>query len=462
MEVFMKAKFKFTTLFIAIVLLTVGCAQAYPENSADDSTGISDLADDLELRIYLDAYTKDYMSGLIDQFVRENPNVNVITEDYSDLTIPDFRTKLAGDLMAGDGPDVILAANQTNNTVQNLTKLLQNGAFLNLDTLNLDLSVCNPSVMTTGRYNGNQYLIPLNYSLGFLLTTKERLEEYSINSDGNLQEFAESLADLYESGKNAFLDVFTVEFLYRQNGLDLIDYNKNQLIASESNLHVMQTLSESYGNLFPQVFEGNTMSQYQFINRLKDYNYSVEEAFLSGDLIFFSAPAFMGAYENITYMNSVCKKIDEMGETPVLLQMPTVDGESASPCVNYFLLVNGNTSNTEAAKLFIESAIGAVSQYAVSAQVGIPANNDVLTAMQDFYKDGIEHETFKFADEYSFSSQITETYFTCIDSMVDGVYIDVMSCGRLFSILRTYLTNGEDIESAYTAGKQQLEMYLTE
>lgn len=459
----MKNRFSLVTLLIFIILLTVGCIKVQQEDHPKGTDAKSStFVENIELLLYLDSYTKDYMNGLIDEFVRENPNVNVITEDYSDLTIPDYRTKLAGDLMAGDGPDVILAANQTNNTVQNLTKLLQNGAFLNLDTLNLDLSACNPAVLKSGQYNGNQYLVPLNYSLGFLLTTEERLENYSICSDGNLQEFASSLANLYQNEKNAFLDVFTVEFLYRQNGLELVDYEKNQLIASESNLQVMKALSESYGNLFPRVFEGNTMTQYQFVNRLKDYNYSVEEAFLSGDLVFFSAPAFMGAYENITYMNSVCKKIQEMGETPVLLQMPTADGESASPCVNYFLLVNGNTSNAEAAKLFIESAVGAASQYAVSAQAGIPVNNEILAAMRAFYTDGTEHEIYKFADECQFSAKITETYFTCIDSMADGVYIDVMSCGRLFSILRTYLTNGEDIESAYTAGKQQLEMYLTE
>jgi hypothetical protein len=46
--------------------------------------------------------------------------------------------------------------------------------------------------------------------------------------------------------------------------------------------------------------------------------------------------------------------------------------------------------------------------------------------------------------------------------MVDGTYIDVMSCGRLFSILREYATNGGNIDAAFFVGKQQLEMYLTE
>ncbi len=439
---------------IAVLLLMVamlgGCEQT------------AEKCEEMTLHVYLDAYTKEYMLGLIEQFVRENPQIDVITEDYSALNIPDFRTKLAGDLMAGEGPDVILAANQTNNTAQSFTKLIQNGAVLNLNTLSPDLSACAPAVLKAGQYNGQQYLIPLNYSLGFLLTTEQRLKEHGISCEGDLQAFAASLADLYEAEKYAFLDVFTIEFLYRQNGLNLIDYDEKQLSSSEKDIETMRKLSKTYGDLFPRIFEGNTMMQYQFTNKLKNYKGSVEEAFLSGDLVFFSAPAFMGAYENLTYMNSVCQKILEKGETPVLLQMPTVDGQMASPCVNYYLFVNGNTSNTAAAKLFIESAVGAASQYAVSAQAGIPVNTEIVGAMRSFYTEGVKHETYDFVNRCAFPPQITDTYFSCIDGMSDGVYIDVMSCGRLFSIIRTYLTDGGSIENAYTIGKQQLEMYLAE
>lgn len=433
---------------VLLIMIVAGCEQS---TSADET-----------LTVYLDAYTKEYMNGLIDQFLLEHPNVNVVIEDYSSLTIPDYRTKLAGDLMAGEGPDVILAANTTNNTVQNLTKLLQNGAFLDLNELELDLSSCDSRVLKTGIYNEKQYLIPLNYSLGFLLTTEERLDNYDIVLTDDLPTFAASLDAVYEAEKNAFLDIFTIEFLYRQNGLDLIDYQNNSLSASQKDIDMFRTLSVAYTNLFPNVFDGNNIKKYQFINCLKEYNYSVEEAFLTGDLVFFSAPAFMGAYENISHMNAICKKLVEMGETPVLYKMPACNGEGTAPCPNYFLLANGSTKNKELVKQFIESSIGEASQYAVSSQLGIPINNQMVEHMHDFYVEGLEHPVYTFTSKCKFPHQFTDSYFAAIEDMVDGTYIDVMSCGRLFSILREYATNGGNIDAAFFVGKQQLEMYLTE
>lgn len=465
MEDIMKNKhLRLLVLLCILLMIFTGCTQAKtsPPDTSDSYESVEPNHEKMTLTVYLDSYTKEYMSNLIDQFLLENPDIQVIIEDYSDMIIPDYRTKLAGDLMAGEGPDIILASNTTNNTVQNLTKLLQNGAFLDLNELKLDLSSCNSSVLKAGIYNEKQYLIPLNYSLGFLLTTQERLEKYNIQPTQDLATFAASLETVYQAGDNAFLDIFTIEFLYRQNGLNLIDYKNNSLFHSENDMDTLQKISMTYTDLFPSVFEANTMKHYQFVNRLSDYNYSVEEAFLSEDLVFFSAPAFMGAYENLRFTNSICARILEMGQTPVLFTMPTIEGQCVSPCVNYFLLANGDTENKEAVKRFIDTALSLTSQYSVSSQFGIPVNNEVIEIMRDFYADGIVHEQYTFTDKCTFPSQITAAYFSAIDNMTDGVYIDVMSCGKLFSILREYATNGSDIENAYAIGKQQLELYLTE
>jgi len=446
-------------LLCATFLLFMGCEQKDVESS--DLT--ASVQEDMTLTVYLDSYTKDYMTGLVDQFVREHPEVRVNVEDYSDMIIPDYRKKLVEDLLAGGGPDVILAANTTNNTVQDLTKLLQNEVFLNLDTLDLDVSACAPQVLKAGKYNGGQYLIPLNYSLGHLLTTEERLEKYGIDITSDLEAFASSLAAIYDADKMAFLDIFTIEFLYRQNGLNFIDHKAKNLSSSQEHIDAMQRVSSAYCRLFPNAFADNNADSYRFlIYQLKNYNYSVEEAFLAGDLVFFSAPAFMGAYENLWLLNGVGEKILEAGETPVLFTLPTLDGQNASPCVNYFLLANKNTGNSEAVKLFMESAIGVASQYQVSSQLGIPVNTDLVDYMREFYLDGIVHETYGFTDNCSFPLEMTESYFSAIDTMVDGIYIDAESCGKLFAILREYDANGGDIAAAYAVGKQQLETYLAD
>ncbi len=88
------------------------------------------------------------MNAILDQYVRENPNVTVSSNDLTALNIPDYRTKPANDLMAGEGPDIVLVSNTTNNTIQNLTKLLQNDIFMDIDTLSPDLSMCSRQALS--------------------------------------------------------------------------------------------------------------------------------------------------------------------------------------------------------------------------------------------------------------------------------------------------------------------------
>ena len=154
--------------------------------------GHNDFTGEPELSVWLDGYSGDYMNALLDQFVRENPGVTIKSSDFTDVNIPDFRTKLANDLMAGEGPDIVLASNTANNTIQNLTKLLQNDIFLDTAELSVDLSGCDQRVLAAGVYEGKQYMIPLNYSVGFMVTSEERLSKYGVD-DSDLGSFADSL-----------------------------------------------------------------------------------------------------------------------------------------------------------------------------------------------------------------------------------------------------------------------------
>ncbi|MBE6613331.1 MAG: hypothetical protein E7632_12660 [Ruminococcaceae bacterium] len=99
---------------LSLMLAAILCANLF---ACDQST--AELPDDItaeaaipsELTVWLDAFTDEYMQGLLDVFAKEHPQVKIITEDYSDMPIPDYRIKLAEALMAGGGPDVLLVSN---------------------------------------------------------------------------------------------------------------------------------------------------------------------------------------------------------------------------------------------------------------------------------------------------------------------------------------------------------------
>lgn len=423
--------------------------------------GHNDFTGEPELSVWLDGYSGDYMNALLDQFVRENPGVTIKSSDFTDVNIPDFRTKLANDLMAGEGPDIVLASNTANNTIQNLTKLLQNDIFLDTAELSVDLSGCDQRVLAAGRYDGKQYMIPLNYSVGFMVTSEERLSKYGVD-DSDLGSFADSLEVIYKDGRYAFLDVFTTEFLYRQNGIELIDYENKSLRTDKTATDLLRGISDAYEKLFPGIFSENKYNDYRFTAKLKDYGGSVDQAYGSGDLVFYSAPAFMGYYENISYMNTACARILSAGDTPALITFPTVDGSAPSPNVNYLVLVNANTENKEAAKLFIESAVGIESQYLCGMSWGIPVNTGLVGKLRDFYVDGKVDEKYTFNDDCVLPEGFAKKYFDAIDSLDDGVYIDVMTSGRLFSVVREYCSNGGDISAALESGKKNVSLYLSE
>ena len=161
-------------------------------------------------------------------------------------------------------------------------------------------------------------------------------------------------------------------------------------------------------------------------------------------------------------MNPACARILSAGETPDLITFPTVDGSAPSPNVNYLVLVNANTENKEAAKLFIESAVGIESQYLCGMSWGIPVNTGLVGKLRDFYVDGKVDEKYTFNDDCVLPEGFAKKYFDVIDSLDDGVYIDVMTSGRLFSVVREYCSNGGDISAALESGKKNVLLYLSE
>lgn len=454
---------RYVTALLALLLTTsfVGCVGDTPSD-VSDSVATGQTQEDGELLIWYDTCSKDIMMGLITEFQREYPGIEVITEDYSDMIIPDYRTKLAGELMAGGGPDIVLSNHDNNNIVQNLTKLLQNGIFLDVNTLGVDFSDCNQAVLASGVYEGGQYMVPLNYSLGFLLTSKERIESYALACDGDLASFADSLSSVYDEGNLVFSDIFTVEFLYHQNGMSLMDYENQTLHATEEELEQLKQAAEAYDKLFPHVFtDSNALAEYQLVTRrLHEYDNSLTNAYLSEDLALYCAPGLVGTYDDIRMLKSVCAEIQNQGQTPYLARLPTVDGGAPSPVPNWFLLVNSKTEHTREAACFIQSAIGMDSQYEVSGKTAITINNNLIDCMRAYYCDGVKDAKYVFP-EHNIPLDVCEYYFDQIDSMQPGVYTDVQTMGHLFGVFREYLT-GSDFDVAYDHAKNNVSFYLSE
>ena len=294
------------------------------------------------------------------------------------------------------------------------------------------------------------------------MTSKERIESYALACDGDLASFADSLSSVYDAGNLVFSDIFTVEFLYHQNGLALLDYEAQTLIASGEDMNRFKQITEAYKNLFPDIFsDNNALAQYQlFTRRIHEYDSSIANAYLSEDLTFYASPGLVGTYDDIRMLKSVCDEIQNQGQTPYLTRLPTVDGGAPSPVPNWFLLVNSKTEHTREAACFIQSAIGMDSQYEVSGKAAITINNNLIDCMRAYYCDGVKDANYVFP-EHNIPLDVCEYYFDQIDAMQPGVYTDVQTMGHLFGVFREYLT-GSDFDVAYDHAKNNVSFYLSE
>lgn len=466
-------------LFLSIVLLLPSCTkETSPDSIIQMDREIINATDEvisapLAINLYLDGTGNNYMPNLIEQFKKEHPEVIVNITDYSQIMPDDYRTKLASELMTGAGPDVLLIINDGNETTDympDMTKMIQNDVFLDVNTLNVDFSSCNRTAMKIGEYQGEQIIIPLNYSLGFLYSTEERMEEAGIiYYDGiTLAEFSSAFPAFYENNpdRKAFLHYLGAQFLFPHNSVSLIDYETGRFQAPAEGLPILEQYTTCFDNLFPDIFgSSEKVMEYMFYRNITKYGNTDPDIYHSGDLLFLSGRGFNGTYDTISmYNNNVYPEDIAKGETPVLFPMPTITGEMPSPRMTYGLVVNAQTENTEAVEKFIETAISMEFQY-FSGGAGIFINQELVDRMEQFYlTEGYDpKDPFMFPKTCEYDKAFVESYFHVLDNMSDPIpYMDRTSSSYVFSIIRNAITGSMALEDAYASAKSQLEFYLSE
>ena len=478
---------RITALFMLACMFLASCAPEAEQTETqqtEDTSAVSDsvstdtvntdmyIPDKLELTLYIDGTGNNYMPGLIEQFKFEHPEVTVNTVDYSTIAPEDYRTKLSSELMTGEGPDVLLMINDGNETTDylpDLTKLIQNGAFLDVNTLDVDFSDCNRTVMKAGVYEGKQILVPLNYGLGMLYTTKERMAAAGLEySEGmTLAEFAEPLGAFYESNpqKKAFLNYLPSQFIFPHSAAEYIDYESSRFMDATDGIGIMNQHIEAINLLFPGIFSDmETLQSYQFYRNLKNYGDSDTDIYKSGDLLFMSGRNFRGPYENIAALNSLYADDIAKSETPVVFALPTLNGEAPSPHITYALLVNAGTENKRAVELFIETAVGEDFQKGTGF-CGIYINDGLMEHRREFYMtEGYDiNDPLALPKFCEFEPEFVESYFSIIENMSDPApFIDRTASGYIFSLVRNGIINGGLTEEEYNSVKSQIEFYLSE
>lgn len=393
----------------------------------------------MELTLYYDSYNKEYMDLLIDSFCDFYPEVTVNLRDYSSLTPAEAKKQLGEDLKNGTGPDLILDYITAGYTcIPDTMYLLDSDEFLPLGELNIDTRDCSETVLTCGQYNGTQYFLPLNFSLGYLLTTDERMTDLSIldGSKVTMAEFSEKIAQYYEEypGKYAFRELFASTYLPYHDGVSFLNPETGELLPEEDARRIVEEYTEYYAEgLFPDFLSRN------YNAAIEKYNGDAVDTFLAGDLLFYSAPHFTGTFDTLMLFNRTYTELVEAGENPVVFTLPTADGEAPCPVMNWYFAVNADTENKTAVEWFIENATHYETQCRIGWKYGLPVNDYSLEIIYKFYTDSDSFNRRQYKSVFplfgEFSAEFVDSYFESIKNMRETEFIDSYIPRWLFDYL---------------------------
>jgi len=313
-------------------------------------------------------------------FTEKRKDVRIESKVCSVASAEEGILKMATEIMAGEGPDVICFRPEMFNS---LYKTMESGAFCDLNPLiakddtfgSLDL---NQKALDTGIYQGKRYFIPLRYRMPFLVSTRGILESngITISDNWNFEDLKKTAEDYATRTGNRHFFSYAVspgDFI-SYCGRNFIDYeNAQSHFQSEEFIRLL----EFYKEISPYIIP------YEEVPITERPEESIKSNRFVMDLETALSP------DQLMMVNSIYR--DTLGEDMVLYPFPTIDGSTERPVLIIdAVAVSQSCKNKEIALDFIEELLSvniqaAYDQYGNSnITIGLPVNNEALRKdMQD-------------------------------------------------------------------------------
>ncbi len=419
------------------------------EKSAEEKT---DEPESDTLRVYMDKF------GVVPLFEAQNSLIDVtvlITDDRVEegFNARDDLIERLRNAEEEDLPDVIIlrTGDPWNGTdgLLNLTELAEEGLFYNLDDLNISLTACNSMVMEAGIYEGKRVYLPLQYSVGMLYTTEERLEASGIRREEgmDLEHFSSFFPEFYRLNPylNAFRNNWYTDVMCALNGLDLRSDSVETRAAAES-------LCRAYNDLFPGIRDDTAR---YVLNARPWYAGTLEESWETGDLLFLSGFSTGGDRDFLHMLTGFYDRDTKKGKHPLLFPMPTLDGGAPYPIPTYAVAVSRRTEHPEAAAEFIRYLLDKQTQIRTTFG-GIPVNLYAL----DYWHSVFLGYTTENGAEADMDAAFVDRYFEIVEFVRSPVWWDAESGAMLTECALTMAENGGDFEAAYASVREKLDAYF--
>ena len=465
---------KYFALFLSVVMLCASLGGCRSVPSVDETTTASEeittsapqttvptiKPNRQKLRIMYNSTTKSYVETLVGSFTKANGDVSIYLTALDDHA--DYSQAITDDLNSGNGHDIVLLCPSYILTFNDIA-LLRSDAFADIDALNaiypyFDWSDYAQNIISAGVFDGKRKLLPLYYTVPFLIGLEDVLEREKI-AYGNgvtLSEFADSLAS---SPMADFQKRIMIYEMYRYSGLSLVDaYHGIANFGGDE----LPNLFGLYDMLFPGIYSGK-LASYTISNK------SDSSALLEESMVFINQLPSNPSFSSLVVLDDYYDEIKTAGRTPVLTAIPDMMGTGVAGSPGWCIAINADTQYPEAAMRFLSHAAGF--QYLCDDQTarGIPINNAYNAAVKALYygeevvlPQGITMEEFIWKHN-NLDHAFLDAYYDILCRVYLPAYVDqthaLTHIGRAHS---SYLVDNVPLDTAIGNAKKAIEEKKTQ
>ncbi|MBQ4321634.1 MAG: extracellular solute-binding protein [Oscillospiraceae bacterium] len=367
---------------------------------------------------------------------------------------------LRSQLMAGEGPDLILF---TKEDFTDIRKLAESGSFLDLggyleDSEKFDPADYAEGIMQDGWYDDAYFYVPLGYSVYSAVTTREAMEYGGWETPANMAELLQQMGEYgaAETRTEYFFDPisdsskdYIPEYLLLQSGVRLIDAETGMPLPDEEGLR--------------RVLEGyKAIRQSQFVPEMPPMH-----SFFYGDYFTDHHVSYMLS-DYPLMLAQICTAANAVQETE-LFCIAGFDGNVYGE-VSVYAAVNAYSKDPDAAWALLETMLGSSMQSYILEEnlytFAMPVRRGCLEAYLNGYYAEHEAECWEsLSGETCFAQPlnaetVTEFAAQCESAQVNYLSPDAFSL--LWECMEPYFEDTDTYESCLEDLRSRLNLYAME
>ncbi|MDD4493522.1 MAG: extracellular solute-binding protein [Eubacteriales bacterium] len=391
------------TIFIAFISILISASSCSTKQNATHENTIRETREnstqgnsdnkEQSIKIYLQSdYGTNYINQALDVFSAKFPEAVLNKEIIKDTEV--YRNRISTELMAGEGPDLILFEYYT----PDIYRMSELGVFYDLNSLisqdkEFDMDKYFNAVMDCGIINDKRYLIPITYTIPAFMTTEEIMEANGMVYDmanWTWEYLSDFMVNYCMNDSNEITRYFSDYYfqfddcLY-SSGIDFID-RKNKVTCFEN--QEFKEILEVYKKIFAFSKQTHSAGQDMKANEL------------------FSINAFymLSPREARTFQSDIKYYTDG---TIRMIPFPTYDGKSGLTAnAGTIAAINNNSGNKETAYEFIKILLSDEIQKKEFA--AIPVSSEAFNSMLEEYSKDTEPKKWGTIYAYNLDDKLVE------------------------------------------------------